>query len=77
MRMFYVINKLTGKPVVVKEGVEGYFETSVSVDDANEYNASLGYSPAMIEAAELASMFGTWSKFDSMVETFSKKAKKS
>jgi hypothetical protein len=57
-----VMDSATGKPVIVKKGVTGYYPGSVmaleTAEDAERFNRERNVTPGMAEAMHFGSCFG-------------------
>ena len=54
----YTESEITGRAILIKRGIEGYFELQGNEQSAEELNVQLGVTAAEVEAMTLGSMFG-------------------
>jgi hypothetical protein len=49
---------MTGAPIVIKKGVEGYYATMADDAEIDEYNKEVGADEEVVRIMTCASMFG-------------------
>lgn len=68
-RMAYAIRPMTKEVIIVKFGEEGFYQTDYGVQSrewVEDQNAKLGVDAPTASAMALCSVFGDWTKFETI-----------